>query len=148
MTQLATTTGTHFTQLDAGPIQRWPDYNVTLPDLEIPGKLFIKDILGLTGCEVSINAMPPGGAVPFYHFHQQNEEVYIFIQGQGQLQIDGEILPVKEGSIVRVSPAAERTWRNTANTPLVYIVIQAKQGSLAQYSGGDGVIPEKAPNWA
>jgi len=147
MNQAATRTGRHFSQMEAGPLTDWPDYTVSLPGLDIPGKLFIKETLGLTGCEISINAMPPGGEIPFYHSHQQNEEVYMFIKGRGQLQIDGETLEVGEGSIVRISPDAERIWRNNSNELLTYIIIQVKENSLQQYSATDGNILDTAPTW-
>lgn len=139
--------GVHYAQLETGKTDNWPDYTVELPGLEIPGKLFIKDTLDLSGCEISINSMPAGGEMPFYHTHDQNEEVYIFIKGQGQLQVDGDILDVKEGSIVRISPGGERIWRNHSDESLVYIIIQVKENSLEQYGTGDGAIPEKAPVW-
>jgi mannose-6-phosphate isomerase-like protein (cupin superfamily) len=85
--------------------------------------------------------------MPIYHQHQQNEEVYIFIQGKGQIQIDDEVTEVQEGTIVRIAPKGERTWRNNSNEPLLYIIIQARENSLTQYSLGDAIIPEKEVNW-
>ena len=35
------------------------------------GKVFLKDALGLTGCEISINVVPKGFKVPFNHKHKQ-----------------------------------------------------------------------------
>lgn len=148
MTQSTTRTGRHYAQMETGPMTDWPDYTVSLPGLEIPGKLFIKDTLNLTGCEISINAMPPGGAIPFYHAHRQNEEVYLFIKGRGQLQVDGDTLEVREGSIVRIDPDAQRIWRNHSDETLVYIIIQTKADSLEQYSADDGLILDTAPAWA
>jgi mannose-6-phosphate isomerase-like protein (cupin superfamily) len=92
--------------------------------------------------------MKPGDAMPFNHSHQQNEEVYIFIKGQGQLLIDNKVLEVKEGTMVRIDPDAQRAWRNHSDEQLVYLIIQVKQGSLEQYSLGDGVVAEGAPVWA
>lgn len=140
-------TGTNYALCETGLCQEWPDHTVELPGIEIPGKLFLKDVLGFTGCEISINSMAPGTGMPIYHSHHQNEEVYIFIQGKGQVQIDGETLEVKEGSIVRISPEAERIWRNNSDEPLVYVIVQVKENSLEQYGINDATIPEKAPNW-
>lgn len=147
MTVTTVKSGTHYSMIDTGPCNQWPDYTVELPGLKIPGKLFVKDLLGLTGCEISINSMPPGGAMPVYHSHELNEEVYVFIQGQGQIQIDGDTLDVKEGSIVRIATGGERIWRNNSNDVLVYIIIQVKQGSLGQHSIHDAEIPDKEPVW-
>ncbi|MBR9884095.1 MAG: cupin domain-containing protein [Oceanospirillales bacterium] len=140
-------TGLNYAMIDTGPCVQWPDYTVELPGLEIPGKLFVKDLLGLTGCEISINSMSPGAGMPVYHNHRQNEEVYIFIQGKGQLQIDGDILDVREGSIVRIAAGGERIWRNNSDNVLVYIIIQVKENSLIQYGINDADIPEKAASW-
>jgi len=139
--------GFNYSAVDTGACSSWPDYTVSLPGMDIPGKLFLKDLLNLTGCEISINSMPAGGGMPIYHNHHQNEEVYIFIQGQGQLQVDGETIDVQEGSIVRIGPNGERIWRNNSKETLVYIIIQVKQNSLEQYGLNDATIPDKEANW-
>lgn len=148
MSQVTVKQGTHYALMETGATAQWPDYTVSLPGIDIPGKLFIKESLALTGCEVSLNSMPSGGEIPFNHTHQQNEEVYVFIQGQGQMLLDGETINVKEGSIVRVDPQADRSWRNNSDAALVYLIIQVRQDSLNQYSLTDGVVSEAAPNWA
>ncbi|MFB9324930.1 cupin domain-containing protein [Paenibacillus aurantiacus] len=113
----------------------------------IPGKLFLKDKLGLTGMEVSLNQLPEGGAVPFYHTHRENEELYLFIGGRGQFHVDGQILDVQEGTAIRVSPEGERTLRNTGIGALYFIVIQAKADSLRQWGATDGVILDRPVTW-
>ena len=139
--------GTHFTAYQSGARKDWPAHTVELPGLTIPGKHFLKDILGLTSCEISINSMAPGSGMPIYHQHSNNEEIYIFIQGKGQIQIDGEVVNVQEGSIVRIAPKGERIWRNNSNEPLLYIIIQAQQNSLKQYGLNDATVPDKAASW-
>ena len=113
----------------------------------VEGKKFLKDELGLTSMEVSINKMPPGGGMPFHHRHQESEELYLFIKGKGQFQIDGEIIDVTEGTAIRVAPKGVRVWRNNASEDLYYIVIQAKSNSLAGSSIADGVVVEGAVEW-
>jgi len=147
MSNRKTRNGTNFTAYESGARWEWPDHVVQLPGLDIPGKQFLKEALGFTGCEISVNSLKPGTGMPFYHTHQQNEEVYIFIQGKGQMQVDGEVIEVQEGSIVRIAPKGLRTWRNNTQEPLLYIVIQMRENSLNQYGLGDGVVPEKAVSW-
>ncbi|MBX9666301.1 MAG: hypothetical protein K2X93_01730 [Candidatus Obscuribacterales bacterium] len=62
-------------------------------DCKTNGKLFLKDHLGLTGMQVSLNLFPAGASMPFYH--QQNEELYIFTRGEGQIQLDNETFDVE-----------------------------------------------------
>lgn len=102
------------------------------------GKAFLHDVLGLTSCEISVNFMPAGAKAPFNHKHKQNEEVYIFLKGEGAMTLDGQTITVQEGSCVRVQPQAVRTLQ--AQTDLQYICVQAKDGSLAQFAFGDGEI--------
>jgi mannose-6-phosphate isomerase-like protein (cupin superfamily) len=147
MTIQTTNKGRNYSQIETGKCDQWPDYSVKLTSINLPGKLFIKDLLELTGCEISINSMKPGEGMPIYHQHHLNEEIYIFIKGRGQIQIDGDILNVREGSIVRINPEGERIWRNNSDDMLVYIIIQTKQNSLEDYGLHDSSVPDKAPNW-
>lgn len=113
----------------------------------VEGKKFLKDELGLTSMEVSINKMPPGGGMPFHHRHQESEELYFFIKGKGQFQIDGQIIEVTEGTAIRVAPEGVRVWRNNSNEDLYYLVIQAKANSLDVSSISDGVGVEGKVEW-
>jgi len=140
--------GTNFAAYHGGSLADWANHTLDFPGVGlVPGKHFVKDILGLTGCEISINSMPPGMSMPFAHQHQQNEEVYLFVQGAGQMQVDDAVIDVKEGTMVRVAPGGLRTWRNNSAQPLVYIVIQVKEGSLVQYSKEDGIRSDAAVVW-
>ena len=102
------------------------------------GKAFLHEILGLTGCEISVSVMPAGIKLPFNHKHIQNEEVYIFLQGEGLMTLDGDTIAVKEGSCVRVLPQSVRTMES--KTELQYICVQAKAGSLEQFGLGDAEL--------
>lgn len=140
--------GTHYTLFESGALKDWINNSVEIPGLgKVPGKLFLKDAMGLTSTEISINAMPPGQGMPFHHTHRQNEEVYIFIHGKGQVQVDGETLDVREGSVVRIAPKGERVWRNNGSEMLVYIVMQMREGSLLQWGTGDADVPQKPVVW-
>ena len=113
----------------------------------VRGKGISRETLGLTCTEVSLNSLAPGVAVPFLHAHKQNEELYLFLKGQGEIQVDGAIIPVTAGSAIRVDPAGMRSWRNTGSEPLLYVVVQAKAGSLEQATGGDGIVPDQPVKW-
>ncbi|MCZ8523210.1 MULTISPECIES: cupin domain-containing protein [Paenibacillus] len=111
------------------------------------GKLFLKEGLGLTGMEVSLNRLPAGASVPFHHSHRENEELYVFLSGQGQFQIDGQIIEVSEGTSIRVAPAGVRTLRCHGGEDLHFIVVQARDGSLRQYTRTDGVLSDQPVTW-
>lgn len=116
----------------------------TGPLTALDGKLFLGKDLGFTGMEVSLNRFGPGQQVPFMHQHRQHEEMYLFISGQGQFQVDGEAFDVKPGTVVRVLPDAQRAWRNNSTDDLICIVIQANVGSL---TGQDGIRGSAEIHW-
>jgi mannose-6-phosphate isomerase-like protein (cupin superfamily) len=141
--------GANFTAAHPGKFADLHQYLIEHPRLnrKAPGKLFLKDHLNLTSMQVSLNKLPAGVEVPFYHAHKKNEELYIFVGGKGQMQIDGEIINVEEGSVIRVAPKAQRTWRNNTNEDLYYVVIQAKDGSLDGDTFDDGIPFEQPVTW-
>ena len=148
--ELKTQKGKNYTVAQAGAFSDLHQFELVHPKTKrnVPGKLFIKDQLHLTGMQVSMNKMPAGGGVPFLHKHQQNEELYIFVGGKGQMQIDGDVIEVSEGTAIRIAPGGERAWRNTGDTDLYCICIQAKENSLTQETFEDGVPVDKQVNWS
>src|SRR5437899_12346703 len=115
---------------------------------DVRGKLFLKEPLQLTGMEISLGTIPAGRGTPFTHRHRENEEVYIFVKGRGQFQVDDKILEVREGSVVRVACAGVRAWRNNSSEPLHYIVIQARSEALANGTITDGAVVSEKVSWS
>ncbi|MBP3439377.1 MAG: cupin domain-containing protein [Sutterella sp.] len=106
----------------------------------------LHDALGLTGAEVSVNVLPPGGGAPFVHAHKLNEEVYGVIAGRGELYIDGRVVPLEAGDWFRIDPAGRRAVRAAVDSAMTLICIQTKAGSLEGFTFGDGYLcDEKAP---
>lgn len=134
--------GTNFTVMNAGPF----DGLLQAPEGP-PGKCYLKDRLGLTGMEVSLNQLPSGGAVPFYHKHRENEELYVFTGGRGQFQVDGRIFEVREGTAVRVGPEGERALRNIGTEDLYFIVVQVQANSLKQWEMADAILSDNPVDW-
>lgn len=115
--------------------------------VETAGRMTFKDILELSGSELSVNALPAGISVPFTHSHKRNEEVYVVLSGTGQFYVDGEEFAVAQGSVVRVSPAGERCLKADAASPLLYLCLQTEANSLGQATENDGVIAASKPSW-
>lgn len=103
------------------------------------GKKFLREELDLTAMEVSINKLSFGDSMPFTHKHRENEELYLFLKGKGEFCVDGEWFDVQEGSAVRVSPEGARTWRSSKTDELIFIVIQAKAGTMQGSTIEDGI---------
>ncbi len=102
------------------------------------GKAFLHDLLELTSCEISVNAMTAGLKIPFCHRHFQYEEIYIFLKGEGTITVDNKVIDVKEGSCVKIMPKAARTIE--AKTDMQYLCVQAKTNSLEQFGLKDAEL--------
>jgi mannose-6-phosphate isomerase-like protein (cupin superfamily) len=110
------------------------------------GKLFLREELGLTGCEVSMNRLPAGKGMTFVHAHKRNEEVYIVLRGTGTFFVDGDEFEVREGSVIRIAPSGERAWKAGAED-LYFICVQTDAGSLEQATREDGVVVQAKASW-
>ena len=106
------------------------------------GKQFVKEATDATSCEISFGTLPTGASVPFFHSHKANEENYIILSGAGKFQVNDEVFDIAEGSVVRVSPGCDRNLKCTSAEPMVYICIQAKDGSLGGYTMTDAEMTE------
>lgn len=126
---------------EMGSWEQLKDYKFEHPKLERParGKVFLGPLLQLTGMEVSLNCLPPGAGMPFQHKHREHEELYLFVRGTGQFLIDGTVVPVREGTAIRVAPEGARAWRNDSKENLYYVVIQAPAGGFKAGPISDGV---------
>jgi mannose-6-phosphate isomerase-like protein (cupin superfamily) len=142
--------GTNFSLVRLGGVHELRDYGIKHPLMPVAtrGKVFLKELLGLTAMEISFGVMAAGKSMPFHHKHKVNEEVYLFLRGKGQVQIDGEIMAVEEGTAVRVAPEGVRSWRNTGDEDLFYVCIQAKEGSLTAWTISDGVSVPGPVEWS
>lgn len=138
-----TRTGANFAAAALGELANLDRFRFHHPALpfEVEGKVFLNSLLALTSAEISLNKLPPGASMPFYHRHRLNEEIYIFIKGTGEFQVDDDVFPVSEGTVVRVAPDGVRCWRNLSSEPLYYVVIQAPaSGYKSGANIGDGAI--------
>jgi len=132
--------GENHSAINLGQFDSLMEHSYLHPKLhkEIEGKVFAGEILGTTGAEISFQTLPPYEDISFKHQHHNNEEIYIFLKGSGQFQVDNDLFDVSEGSVIRVSPSGKRTYRNTSDKPLIFICIQAKANSLDGYFIEDG----------
>ncbi|NEO83356.1 MAG: cupin domain-containing protein [Spirulina sp. SIO3F2] len=150
MTQPQSQHGKNFSAIAVGAFANLTQYQFTIPDngFTVAGKYFLKDPLQLTGAEISLNHLPPQHGIPFLHKHHQNEEVYLFVRGVGEFQVDGETFPIQEGAMVRVAPDGSRGIRNTSETePLCWIVVQARVDSQPDSTIADGFAVARSVRW-
>ena len=138
----------NFAAICVGKMNELGDYELQLgPDVKIPGKVFGGSSLQATGSEFSFQSFRPGTETGFLHTHKNHEELYFFLSGKGEFQVDDRIFPITEGTVVRVSPDGKRSVRNNGDTPLIMLCIQYKANTFNSEDANDGVILQEPVKW-
>ena len=120
---------------ELGPMDQWAQYQGGLsPQTAAPGRKFLEKDLALDFFGVSINSRVPGEGAHYWHAHSILEELYFFLEGEGELALDDQIIPVKAGTAVRVGQGVNRTWRCKPGSPvaLKWVCIRAGGARLAE----------------
>lgn len=138
----------NFSAINLGPLSGLSDYVLQLgSEIRIPGKVFGGAALGATGADFSFQVFAPGQETGFLHTHKTHEELYFFIGGNGEFQVDGNVFPVGEGSVVRVAPEGRRSVRNTGAAPLVMLCVQYRGNTFTADDAADGDILPEPVKW-
>lgn len=140
--------GANFSAANFGKLSDIKDYVLELgPEIKIPGKVFGGQAVGATGGEFSFQVFASGQETGFLHTHKNHEELYFFLAGKGQFQVDGEVFPVEEGSVVRVAPNGRRSVRNNDIEPLVMLCVQYRGNTFTTDDATDGNILAEPVKW-
>ena len=126
-------TGKNYAAVNVGKMNEIIEHELPMgPDVTIKGKVFVGQAVGATGSELSFQTLVPGQDSGFLHTHKTHEELYFILKGEGQYQVDGEIFPVGEGSVIRVSPEGKRALKNTGSENLTMLCIQYMANSFTE----------------
>ncbi|HEY3331394.1 MAG TPA: cupin domain-containing protein [Capsulimonadaceae bacterium] len=68
------------------------------------------------------NIIPPGASIGF-HQHVHDEELYMILNGTGEMRIDDETVPVGPGDICLTRPGHSHALVNTGKTDMHFYVI-------------------------
>ena len=141
--------GKNFAAVNAGSWNEIQDYELPMGPIVLKGKVFDGPEIGLTGSELSFQTLVPGQDSGFLHTHKTHEEIYIILRGKGEYQVDGQIFPVCEGSVVRVSPEGKRALKNNGTENLTMLCIQYKANSFTDADNpmADGNILQELLKW-
>ena len=138
----------NFSAVCVGKLNELGEYVLELGSgMKIPGKVFGGAALEATGGEFSFQVFQPGTETGFLHTHKTHEELYFFLGGKGEFQVDGKVVPVAEGSVVRVAPDGKRSVRNNGTAPLVMLCVQYRGGTFTAEDAADGVLLDEPVKW-
>ena len=141
--------GRNYAAVNVGSIDQIIEHVLPMGNVTIQGKVFAGQAVGATGSELSFQTLVPGQDSGFLHTHKTHEELYIILKGEGQYQVDGEIFPVSEGTIVRVAPDGKRALKNTGCENLTMLCIQYKANAFGEADSAmtDGNILQEELKW-
>ena len=123
-----------------------------MPLSKVKEKEFLSRPLGCKGVGFSFVRCKPGEGATYVHRHKVQEEVFLTVQGNGTIILDGKRIAMPEGTIVRVGPTVYRAIGNDSNNDVVYMILGAIPPKNFPLGGrtllGDGIPNrKKVPRW-
>jgi mannose-6-phosphate isomerase-like protein (cupin superfamily) len=97
---------------------------------------FARRPLGAERSGISYQRLAPNFRMPFGHNHEDQEELYVILSGNGRIKLDDEVVDVKAWDAVRIAPETMRA------------VEAGPEGmELLAYGAGRGGDTEPQPGW-
>lgn len=85
--------------------------------------------LGAQKLGYNISAVPPGKAAYPFHSHRVNEEMFMVLQGTGQLRVGNEVFPIRQGDVIACpagGPETAHQMQNTGAEELRYLAVSTQ----------------------
>ncbi len=110
------------------------------------GRRIVDHELAMQYIGVSANALEPGEEAGYWHAHAHIEELYVFLEGHGEMGLDDDLVPVGAGVVVRVGQGVWRTWRARPDSSgqLRWLCIRAG-GEPLPHAPNDSTRDEERP---
>jgi mannose-6-phosphate isomerase-like protein (cupin superfamily) len=92
--------------------------------------------LGATSVGIQVLDFPPNADAHPEHDHAEDgqEEVYVVVDGEAEIQIEGEQVALRPGTMVRVGPGTKRKI-NTGDTPARIVALGGIPGEAYKVVG-------------
>lgn len=114
---------------------------------DLPWLTSPRQALGLTALALGLIRIPAGKGYTFTHRHAEQEEVYLAIEGRGAILIDGELLPLARGDVIRVAPEASRALKADDDSPLLIICAGAVPAGYPKDPNARYLIDDGIPDY-
>jgi mannose-6-phosphate isomerase-like protein (cupin superfamily) len=88
----------------------------------------------------NVTLEPNGGQVPWHH--QEQEEIYFIVEGEGEMCLGSERITVISGQAVYIPPGVFHQLTNTGSTALRMIYVYGPAGDVAHWRQElEGTLP-------
>ena len=112
---------------------------------------FIGAQLGAKKLGYNVTAIAPGKRAYPFHNHQVNEEVFLILDGSGELRFGEEVLQIRRGDVIACPAGGPETAHqivNTGSEELRYFAVSTRLSpEIAEYpdTGRFGILAGLAP---
>ena len=110
---------------------------------------FMRDDINLTSLGMGFARLPAGKGYTFLHKHEYQEEIYIVLNGKGIIYLDGKLLKLSPGDVVRVNPEVYRALKADDEYELVCLIVGAlpAEGYPRRKNNHGSLIDDGVPDW-
>ena len=110
---------------------------------------FMRDDIKLTSLGMGFSRLPAGKGYTFLHKHEYQEETYIVLIGKGIIYLDGELVELSSGDVVRVNPEVYRALKADDEYELVCLIVGAlpAEGYPRRKNNHGSLIDDGVPDW-
>jgi mannose-6-phosphate isomerase-like protein (cupin superfamily) len=77
----------------------------------------------------------PAGVDQKLHSHEEAEQVYVVVRGEGRLSVAGDTQDVGEGDLVLVPPATDHAIENPGEAGLALVSVQSPPVAVSELYG-------------
>jgi len=108
----------------------------------------VGQVLGTKKLGYNVTVVPPGKRAFPLHNHRVNEEMFFILEGEGEVRIGEETLPIKKGDFISCPPGGKEVAHqiiNISKNELRYLAVSTKESpEIADYpdSGKFGILSE------
>jgi mannose-6-phosphate isomerase-like protein (cupin superfamily) len=93
-------------------------------ELARQNEAFRREIITGDHSQVVVMTIPPGGEIG-EEVHEDNDQLLVFIEGEGQAIVDGQTSPVAPNRLVFVPAGTRHNFVNTGRVPLRLVTVYA-----------------------
>ena len=109
---------------------------------------FLRDDISLTSLGMGFVRLPIGKGYTFLHKHESQEEIYIVISGKGLIYLDGELVDLIPGDVVRVNPEVNRALKADDESELICLIVGALPVKrFPKNPKNNSLIDDGIPDW-
>ncbi|HEY1316647.1 MAG TPA: cupin domain-containing protein [Gaiella sp.] len=92
--------------------------------------VLVRRSLGIDSFGINAVELPPGESIPEHdESGREHEEVFLVLDGDAVMVVDGVDYPVRRGSYARLDPVRRRTVRNDSDAVARVLIISAPVSS-------------------